>query len=179
MEAAAGREVEADAGLRGKSVSGEERFHAKRKAGVPVTRKDGSTYSAACDKESAAAEFFGVRCLGGEPNTEVHGEKGDPGYDMVRQVRIDVKWLGAFEDGSPRAEGHLIVNPEERDVYPDIYVVVRGSEALGFRCIGWLSHQRLVRRHKKDFGFGEKWCCPVSELRPMVQLYSLLSLDGG
>lgn len=133
------------------------RFYAH--GGEGRTRDDGSTYSAATDAESYAAEAWGCEQFG-RPVDRRLGE-ADHGYDLV--LLIDFKHLGLLPNGEPRRDGNLIVNPGK--VRAHRYYVISGSRADGFRFEGYATDDDVKRRPPKDFGFGPKLWVPVHDLR--------------
>ena len=140
---------------------GSERFSAKRDAGLSVTRRDGSSYSAQTDRDAFDAEVWATRCFGKEPNVEVFETHGDEGYDFA--LLVDVYWIGRRPDGSPRREGHLIENPY-RKAWPDRFVVVSGIAEVGFQFEGWCTTAELKNEPKQNFGYGNKFAMPLEKL---------------
>lgn len=144
-----------------------ERYFAKREAGLPATRRDGSSTSPETDRQAAAAERFAAGQLGAEFNAEVYATHGDRGHDFTvlgkkgrRRYTVEVVWLG------PRDSGHLIVNPHEPWRWADVYVLVSGSIEMSFSMSGWISHADLVALPQKNFGYGDRFAARVDELTP-------------
>ncbi|MCK9567885.1 hypothetical protein M0R72_02905 [Candidatus Pacearchaeota archaeon] len=43
-----------------------------------------------------------------------------------------------------------------------------------FEEIGWMPHKALIQLPKKDFGFGEKFACDISQLKKPELLKALM-----
>jgi hypothetical protein len=142
----------------------EARYLSKRSAGISDHRYDGSRCSIDNDINATAAEYFAAQSYG-QPFDATVGKKGDGGSDFSLQLSVEVVWLGIQKNGQPRDQGHLIINPDEPQRWADIYIVIRGSVDTGFEEVGWITHTALVQLPKKDFGFGEKYCCDISQLK--------------
>lgn len=142
----------------------EARYLSKRAAGISGHRYDGSECSIDNDINATAAEYFAAQSYG-QPFDATVGKRGDGGSDFALHLTVEVIWLGLQKDGSPRDRGHLIVNPDEPQRWADIYIVVRGSVDTGFEDVGWITHTALIKLPKKDFGFGEKYCCDIGQLK--------------
>ncbi len=139
-----------------------DRYQAKRDAGISPVRYDGSLCSPETDAHSEAAEQFAANRLGARFNGSVYDSNGDGGHDfLIGDKTVEVVWLG-FRKGTtiPRYDGHLIVNPEERHRWADLYVVVAGSIGRGFTILGWAHHHEL--REGRDFGYGPKLSLPTA-----------------
>lgn len=142
-----------------------ERYYAKREAGLPAQRRDGSSTSPETDRQAAAAERFAAHVLGAEFNNQVYARHGDGGSDFTIKGRsVEVVWLGARGDAMPRLHGHLIINPEEPQRHADLYVVVAGSIESGFTLVGWATHMQLTSRPLRDFGYGPRYALPTGSL---------------
>jgi hypothetical protein len=143
-----------------------DRYTIKRAAGIPDRRRDGSRCDPETDRQAEAAEAFAAIRLGCEFRADVTVH-GDGGSDFVAPngQTVEVVWLG-FVSGTatPRTSGNLIVNPDEPQRWAELYVVVAGSIARGFRLLGWTTHEELTRRPRVDFGFGPKFAVPTREL---------------
>ncbi len=142
----------------------EARYLSKRAAGISEYRSDGSECSIDNDINATAAEYFAAQSYD-QPFDASVGRKGDGGSDFTLPLSVEVVWLGVQKNGQPRDQGHLIVNPDEPQRWADIYIVIRGSVETGFEDIGWISHTALIKLPKKDFGFGEKFCCDIGQLK--------------
>ena len=92
------------------------------------------------------------------------GSDGDGGSDFTLNLGVEAIWLGAEKNGTPRTTGHLIVNPEDKQRWADLYIVVQGSIETGFKIIGWTTHKKLIKQPRKDFGYGEKFAMHVDDL---------------
>lgn len=158
------------------SDAGADRYHAKREAGIPAERRDGSFASALNDAQSAAAEDFAARCFGAAANLEVYASHGDEGYDFkLGDAKVDVKWLGLEgETLHPRYRGHLILNPYDRRC--DLYIVVVGSTARGFSLLGFASHAN-VKQQVANFGYGQKFALHTDYLQPFFKLDDTIGGD--
>lgn len=162
-----------------------QRFLAKREAGISPTRSDGSQTSLQTDIEAGAAEDFAVRRFHEEPNREIYTRRGDGGSDcVINGITIDIVHLG-LEPGTrnPRLTGNLLINPHEPWRHCDVYVVVRGTVATGFEFVGWATHEELVSRPPRKFGYGPRYHIPIRDLRPVDELletvdYSLPSKES-
>jgi len=142
------------------------RYGSKRAVGISDVRKDGSRCSVDNDIDSTGAEVFAAEMCH-EPFDSSISTSGDRGYDFkVNGRTVKVVWLGRNPNGTPRKYGNLIVNPHEPKRWADFYVVVSGGLDEGYRIAGWMSHKSLVARPLKDFGFGDRFSAPVSELTP-------------
>lgn len=140
------------------------RYDAKRAAGISEIRSDGSKTSRQTDVQAGAAEKFAADFFKVECNEEVYSNHGDGGKDfMLGNASVDVVHLGMLDDG-PRMTGNLIVNPHEPQRHADIYVVVRGSIETTFEIVGWYPHTKLVARPKVNFGYGDRYACPIKDL---------------
>jgi hypothetical protein len=64
----------------------------------------------------------------------------------------------------------LELNPDEHQRWADIYIVVKGS----IEEVGWMPHKALIQLPKKDFGFGEKFACDISQLKKPELLKALM-----
>lgn len=149
------------------------RFLSKRSVGISSSRYDGSKCSIENDINATGAEYYAAQKYGQPFDTTV-GQKGDGGSDFTLPLTVEVVWLGQRPNGEPREEGHLIVNPDEPQRWADIYIVVKGSIDTGFEEVGWIPHTALVQFPKKDFGFGEKFACNISELKKPELLKALM-----
>jgi hypothetical protein len=144
---------------------GRARYASKRKAGIPEFRKDGSKTSASNDIEAAAAEYFAALHYDRPFNDEVT-TTGDGGADFfLNEKSVEVIWLGQTQYKKPRKNGHLIVNPHEPHRWADLYVIVRGSIETGFDIAGWTTHEELLAKPRKDFGYGERFAMNITDLR--------------
>jgi hypothetical protein len=144
---------------------GGRRYAAKRAAGVPVARPDGSLTSPGTDREAACAEEYCAEAFGWPLDHEIFATTGDGARDFM--LRADAKWLGA-PGGVARLDGNLIINRGLKR-YPTFYIVVMGVWP-SYRMIGWTTHARLVARPLKDFGYGLKYNMPITDLWPMAWL---------
>ena len=153
-----------DTTLRLVKALAEARYLSKRAAGISGHRSDGSECSIENDINATAAEYFAAQSYG-QPFDASVGRKGDGGSDFTLPLSVEVVWLGVQKNGQPRDQGHLIINPDEPQRWADIYIVIRGSVETGFEDIGWITHTALIKLPKKDFGFGEKYCCEISQLK--------------
>jgi hypothetical protein len=154
------------------AVLAKARYFSKRAAGISGHRYDGSECSIDNDINATAAEYFAAQCYD-QPFDVTVGRKGDGGSDFALPLTVEVVWLGVQKNGQPRDKGHLIVNPDEPQRWADIYVVIRGSVDTGFEEVGWMPHNILVTFPKKDFGFGEKFACDISQLKKPELLHAL------
>jgi hypothetical protein len=148
---------------------GEQRYYSKRASGISPIRKDGSLCDPENDRQSEAAEKYAAERLGAKFNSKIYAASGDGGFDFVWQGdKTEVIWLG-YRAGTtePRIAGHLIVNPDEPHRWATRYISVRGSIELGFRLLGWTTHQRLIQEPKKQFGWGLKFAMHTSKLTPI------------
>lgn len=148
------------------------RYLSKRAAGISSHRYDGSKCSVDNDINATAAEYFAAQQYN-QPFDATIGRRGDGGSDFTLPLSVEVVWLGVQKDGSPRDKGHLIVNPDEPQRWADIYIVVKGSIDTDFEEVGWMPHKALVKLPKKDFGFGEKFACDISQLKSPELLKAL------
>ena len=148
------------------------RYLSKRAAGISGHRYDGSECSIDNDINATAAEYYAAQQYG-QPFDATVGSKGDGGSDFTLPLTVEVVWLGVQKNGQPRDKGHLIINPDEPQRWADIYIVIRGSVDAGFEEVGWITHSALVRLPKKDFGFGEKFACDISQLKKPELLKAL------
>lgn len=143
---------------------GKARYASKRKAGISEFRTDGSRTSAYTDVQAAAAEYYAANEYGCEFNDEVT-VKGDGGADFFLNGKsIEVIWLGVTRYGEPRKNGNLIVNPHEPHRWADVYVVVKGSTDVGFEIAGWTTHEELIAKPRKDFGYGTRFAMNINDL---------------
>jgi len=149
------------------------RFHSKRSAGISDTRYDGSKCSVDNDLNATGAEYFAAQEYG-QPFNATIGKRGDGGADFHLPLSVEVVWLGVQKDGKPRDTGHLIVNPDEPQRWADIYIVIKGSVDEGFEEVGWVSHKMLTSLPKKDFGYGKKFACHISDLKKPHLLKNLM-----
>lgn len=140
------------------------RYLSKRSVGISSQRYDGSECSIENDINATAAEYFAAQQYGQPFNANIGG-KGDGGSDFTLPLSIEVVWLGLQKNGQPRDKGNLIINPDEPQRWADVYIVVKGSLDTGFEEVGWLPHNILITLPKKDFGFGEKFACDISQLK--------------
>jgi hypothetical protein len=148
------------------------RYLSKRAAGISGHRYDGSECSIENDINATAAEYFAAQYFG-RPFDVTVGRKGDGGSDFTLPLSVEVVWLGVQPNGKPRDQGHLIVNPDEPQRWADIYIVVKGSVEEDFEIVGWITHTALIKLPKKDFGFGEKFACNITELKKPALLKAL------
>ena len=149
------------------------RYLSKRAAGISSHRYDGSECSIDNDINATAAEYFAAQQYN-QPFDATVGKRGDGGSDFSLSLSVEVVWLGIQKDGSPRDKGHLIVNPDEPQRWADIYIVVKGSVDTDFEEVGWIPHKALIQLPKKDFGFGEKFACDISQLKNPDLLKALI-----
>ena len=154
----------------------QERFHAKRRAGISPIRRDGSVCDPETDRQSGHAEEFAADEFGVPVNKRVMNT-GDGGMDFaikvrcldgtVREAGVDVIWNG-FATGTrkPRLDGNLLVNPFEPHRYAQsfFFVLVGGTVEHGWRFLGWARRQEVFDRTNRDFGYGERHWVPVSAL---------------
>lgn len=154
------------------SILAEARYLSKRAAGISGHRYDGSECSIENDINATGAEYFCAQYFGQAFDSTV-GKSGDRGYDFALSLEVEVVWLGVQPNGKPRDKGHLIINPEEPQRWADIYIVVKGSIDEGFEIVGWITHTALIKLPKKDFGFGEKFACNITELKSPALLKAL------
>lgn len=150
----------------------EARYLSKRAVGISSYRSDGSECSIDNDINATAAEYFAAQEYN-QPFDATVGKNGDGGSDFTLPLSVEVVWLGLQKDGQPRDKGHLIVNPDEPQRWADIYMVIMGSVETGFKDIGWITHTALIKLPKKDFGFGEKYCCDIGQLKKPELLRAL------
>ena len=148
------------------------RYLSKREVGISDVRYDGSECAIDNDINATGAEYFCAQQYN-QPFDCTVGKYGDGGSDFCIQLSVEVVWLGVQKDGTPRDKGHLIINPEEPNRWADIYIVIKGSLDTGFQEIGWITHSGLVKLPKKDFGFGEKFCCNITQLKKPELLKAL------
>ena len=148
------------------------RYLSKRAAGISGFRYDGSECSIENDIDATGAEYFAAQQYN-QPFDATVGKKGDGGSDFYLTLSVEVVWLGIQPNGKPRDKGHLIVNPDEPQRWADIYVVVKGSVDEGFEEVGWIPHTALIQLPKKDFGFGKKFACEISQLKRPALLKAL------
>jgi hypothetical protein len=148
------------------------RYLSKRAAGISGQRYDGSECSIDNDLNATAAEYFAAQQYN-QPFDATVGKSGDGGSDFNLSLSIEVVWLGVQKDGSPRDKGNLIINPDEPQRWADIYIVIKGSIDTGFEEIGWMPHKALIQLPKKNFGFGEKFACDISQLKKPELLKAL------
>lgn len=145
-------------------MSGEDRYHIKRAAGISPVRGDGSMRSAETDRQAAAAEKFAAEALRCPFNDSITVH-GDGGYDFLFGLKIEVVWLGInAKTGEPRREGNLIVNPNEPQRWADIYYVIAGTIETGFTSVGWTTHAVLIEQPPQDFGYGPKLAMNIHKL---------------
>jgi hypothetical protein len=149
------------------------RYLSKRSAGISGQRYDGSECSIDNDINATAAEYFAAQQYN-QPFDATVGTHGDGGSDFTLSLSIEVVWLGVQKDGTPRDKGHLIINPDEPQRWADIYIVVKGSVDTEFEEVGWIPHTALIQLPKKDFGFGEKFACDISQLKRPELLKALI-----
>jgi hypothetical protein len=149
------------------------RYLSKRAAGISGQRYDGSECSIDNDLNATAAEYFAAQQYN-QPFDATVGKNGDGGSDFNLSLSIEVVWLGVQKDGSPRDRGNLIINPDEPQRWADIYIVIKGSIDTGFEEIGWMPHKALIQLPKKNFGFGEKFACDISQLKKPELLKALI-----
>jgi len=154
------------------STLAKARYLSKRAAGISGHRYDGSECSIQNDIDATGAEYFAAQEYN-QPFDCTVGKGGDGGSDFSLQLSVEVIWLGVQKNGIPRDKGHLIVNPDEPQRWADIYIVVKGSVDTGFEEVGWIPHSILVTLPKKDFGFGEKFACDISQLKKPELLKAL------
>lgn len=140
------------------------RYLSKRIAGISGVRYDGSECSIDNDVNATGAEYFAAQQYN-QPFDATIGRKGDGGFDFALTLTVEVVWLGVQPNGKPRDKGHLIVNPDEPQRWADIYIVVKGSIDEGYEEVGWITHTGLIKLPKKDFGFGKKYVCEISQLK--------------
>lgn len=150
----------------------EARYRSKRAAGISGHRYDGSECSIENDINATGAEYHAAQYFG-QPFDATVGRSGDGGFDFALPLEVEVVWLGVQPNGTPRDQGHLIINPEEPQRWADVYVVVKGSVDEGFEIVGWITHTALIKLPKKDFGFGEKFACNITDLKPPALLKAL------
>jgi hypothetical protein len=150
----------------------EARYLSKRVVGIPSGRYDGSECSIDNDLNATAAEYHAAQYFG-QPFDATVGRSGDGGFDFALPLEVEVVWLGVQPNGKPRDQGHLIINPEEPQRWADVYVVVKGSIDEGFEIVGWITHTALIKLPKKDFGFGEKFACNITDLKSPALLKAL------
>jgi hypothetical protein len=148
------------------------RYLSKRAAGISGQRYDGSECSIDNDLNATAAEYFAAQQYN-QPFDATVGRQGDGGSDFDLSLSIEVVWLGVQKDGSPRDRGNLIINPDEPQRWADIYIVIKGSIDTGFEEIGWMPHKALIQLPKKNFGFGDKFACDISQLKKPELLKAL------
>ena len=161
----------------------EERYHIKRSAGISEYRKDGSKRNPGTDLQAGHAEEWAAEQFGAKVNDSVT-VTGDEGYDFKIEVqlpsgktaslRVEAIWNG-FQTGSttkPRMGGNLLVNPDDPYRYrnSDIFVLVAGTIETGFSFLGWATKSDLKIRPAKNFGYGNRFFVPASELRSMDKL---------
>jgi hypothetical protein len=149
------------------------RYLSKRAVGISSHRYDGSECSVENDINATAAEYFAAQQYH-QPFDATVGRRGDGGSDFALSLSVEVVWLGVQKDGTPRDKGHLIVNPDEPQRWADIYIVVKGSIDTDFEEVGWMPHKALIQLPKKDFGFGEKFACDISQLKKPELLKALM-----
>ena len=148
------------------------RYLSKRSTGISDIRSDGSQCSVDNDLNATGAEYFAAQSYN-QPFNATIGKSGDGGSDFTIPLSVEVIWLGLQPNGKPRDDGHLIINPNEPQRWADIYLVIKGSVEDGFEEVGWITHNALVSMPKKDFGYGEKYCCHISQLKPVKLLKAL------
>ena len=148
------------------------RFFSKRSVNISTTRYDGSECSPENDINATGAEYFATQQYN-QPFNATIGKVGDGGSDFTLPLSVEVVWLGIKKDGTPRDDGHLIVNPDEPQRWADIYIVVKGSVDDGFEEVGWIPHTHLIQFPKKNFGYGHKFACHISQLKNPHLLKSL------
>lgn len=148
------------------------RYLSKRSVGISNQRYDGSECSIDNDINATAAEYFAAQQYN-QPFDFSIGKSGDGGSDFSLNLSIEVIWLGLNKDGTPRTSGHLIVNPDEPQRWADIYIVIKGSVETDFEEVGWMSHKALIKLPKKNFGFGAKYACDISQLKKPELLKAL------
>ena len=148
------------------------RFLSKRTSGISEFRYDGSECSVENDIQATGAEYFATQQYNVPFNAGI-GKMGDGGSDFTLPLSIEVVWLGVQKNGAPRDRGNLIINPDEPQRWADIYIVIKGSIEEGFEEVGWMPHSVLVTLPKKDFGFGEKFACDISQLKKPELLRAL------
>jgi hypothetical protein len=152
-------------------TDGSERYHAKRDAGISDIRKDGSRTSAQTDRQAYEAEKFAADAFQQKFNSEIYDTHGDGGSDFTfHGMTVEVIHLG-MDGAGPRLTGNLIVNPHEPQRWANIYVVVRGSIETAFDLVGWYVHDDLIELPKRNFRFGDRFCCHVDDLRKMNELF--------
>lgn len=149
------------------------RYLSKRSVGISNDRYDGSKCSIDNDLNATGAEYFAAQKYN-KPFNATIGKHGDGGCDFIIPLSIEVVWLGVKEDGTPRDDGHLIINPDEPQRWADIYIVVKGSIDNGFEEVGWIPHSALIQFPKKQFGFGKKFACHISHLKSPKFLKALM-----
>ena len=149
------------------------RYLSKRAVGISNQRYDGSECSIDNDINATAAEYFAAQQYN-QPFDATVGKRGDGGSDFSLSLSVEVVWLGVQKDGTPRDRGNLIVNPDEPQRWADIYIVVKGSVDSDFEEVGWIHHKALIKLPKKDFGFGEKFACDISQLKKPELLKALM-----
>jgi hypothetical protein len=104
-------------------------------------------------------------------NSEIYDTHGDGGSDFTfHGMTVEVIHLG-MDGAGPRLTGNLIVNPHEPQRWANIYVVVRGSIETAFDLVGWYVHDDLIELPKRNFRFGDRFCCHVDDLRKMNELF--------
>lgn len=147
------------------------RYDVKRQAGISDVRPDGSRIDREGDLQATAAERFAVGVYG-QPFREQITKSGDHEPNMRLGAKtVDVKWLGWDRNHIARTSGYLIVNPGA--IRHDIYVLVAGSTEVGFRIVGWATHEEITARPKQDFGHGMKHALHTINLRKPEELSRL------
>ena len=149
--------------------SGSDRYYAKRNAGIPETRKDGSKYSPYIDERAAAAERYVADFMRCKFNSDIYANKGDGGFDFIFDLSIEVYWVS-----NPKGN-YLIVPIDDSDRWADIYVVAKGEDEIDI--IGWTYHNALVKEPKKDFGYGLRYCMHFDKLIKIEHLMKLKRRD--
>jgi hypothetical protein len=165
-------------------MDGAARYWSKRRVGISPIPKDGSRCSPENDAQAAAAERFAAEFFGAPFNACITA-RGDGGADFKLKLKLpsgrtatctcDAVWLGRDKyTGQPRADGNLIVNPDEPRRWANIYISVRGTVEAGFEVVGWTTHGLLAQQPPADFGYGPKLAMRTEKLRPADVLKGLL-----
>ena len=146
---------------------GAQRYYAKRAAGIPATGQGSMSPSPERDRQAAAAEKFAADYLGCPFNAEVYSTHGDPGYDFIYPIEVEV-----YHIQNPTGE-YLIVFMDKPKAWADVYVVVIGTIETGFNIAGWTTHRELIKRPPKDFGHGKRYAMHIKDLFPIERMTSI------
>ena len=158
---------------------GRKRYQAKVDANISLKRKDGSTIEEEVFRQATAAEAFGVFLVGQSLNEDIliHG---DPGYDCLLNLQVEIIHLGFAKNGKPRKKDDwfVIVDPKQKWRWANIYIAIAGSIETDFRCAGWTTHSKLVTYPMKDFGWGKRYAQPTDKLYNIKTLQELCWLPS-